>query len=308
MVEMREQFGLLLVTAALLCALVGCKGAQTAGSLGDDGKGGDTRSVAMIPPVDDTTLLAPMSPQAGVGDQFEIVIRRPDRAKPQQRIRAVVQTGGKMAVVGLGVFDAAGMTFRQLEQNLIDALNRDGTLQGTLRMSPAPIAHSGLFLAAPLGEFANVVGDKTQLDQLDRDEHPKWQWVQIDADLHQRLSGTQQLYTIHRNDQRLTLARPAHPELVNDRLAQNVATAWAQRSAEPTVSVELRPGAAMAMENVTRENAHRPLLIVIDNKIVLVPMIYTVVRNKLVLTDAMAALNVGDRQLIAWVFNTEPKP
>lgn len=298
MVEIREPFCLLLLAVALCCALVGCKGAQTGTSLGD-AAGGDTRTVAMIPPVDDEALLTPMSPQAGVGDRFEIVIRRPDRAKPQQRIRAVVQSGGKMAVAGLGVFDAAGMTFRQLEQNLLDTLNRDGTLQGTLRMSPAPIARSGLFLAAPLGEFANVVGDKTQLDQLDRDEHAKWQWAHIDADLHQRLSSAQPLYTINRHDERMTLVMPAHPELVNDRLAQNVANAWSQRGTEPTVTIELRPGAAMAMENVTRENLQRPLLIVIDSKVVFVPRVYSVVRNKLVLTDGVAAFDMREPQAVA---------
>lgn len=281
---MVERKGIITVSvcAALLClALIGCKTKQTVEAPPPP----EASRVDEVAAENEADILSPMTPAVAVGDRFEIVIQRPDRRQAQRRVRAVVQDDGNLRVPGLGVISATGRTLRQLEQDLLSALNVNGMLRGTLRVSSAPIARSGLFLAAPVSDFVRVVSDNHQTRQLDRDEHATWQWVKIEADLQRRLTGGQVL-SIARGDALYTLAQPAHPELADEQLAQSVSRAWTDKGSDRHVSVELKPSAAMAMENVARENRHRMLLIVIDNRVVLALTIQDVTSKKLMLTDA----------------------
>jgi len=78
--------------------------------------------------------------------------------------------------------------------------------------------------------------------------------------------------TIQRNGARWTIARPAHPELVSERLTANIDKAV---TTSPGLKIKLKPVAAIAMENVTRQNNGARMLLVMHARVVNIPHIET---------------------------------
>lgn len=237
-------------------------------------------------------LVAPPARTLAVGDRVEVVLIGVDAWVGETRFRAVVRPTGQVQLPALGDFPAVGRSARQLEQDMLKTLQRGGELNGSVRVTLSPIHREGLFLAAPITQFSGIASDPAQAALLDRDEHPVWQWIAVPADLDR--ASLMELATTERgglgasasSGGRYTLGRPAHVELVEPRLRENVlalAGFAARDSASSGLTVYLRSGAAAALEQVTRENLGRPLLLVEGGHTRLAPIITGVQGEELVI-------------------------
>jgi hypothetical protein len=217
------------------------------------------------------------------GDRIEVAMTRPNAWPAIQHYRAIVRDDGTIHLPGLGRFDAADKTIRQLERELILSFNGDGELRGSARVTSAPIAHDGIFITPTLETFSAILADPRQVAQLDQDEHARWQWVRMAEDAPLNNEGRFDVMTTHRDADSVewTIARPAHPELVSDRLRGNVDLAW---SARPGVQLKLKPAAAVALENVTRLNGGRRMLLVAHARVIDLPLIEPLPDNQVRIT------------------------
>lgn len=155
---------------------------------------------------------------------------------------------------------------------MLKTLNGADQMRGIVRVVLAPAARSGFFLTAPESTLGGIRNDPAQLKQLDRGEHSVWQCATVLEHLrHDALT------TIERGGRVRALVRPAHRRLVTDSLIENVRRAWLLDQSPPTVAVQLETIVALAMENVTRRHIGRPLLLLVDDRVVQAPVIQSIV-------------------------------
>ena len=195
------------------------------------------------------------------GDRIEVALTRPNASPAQQHYLAVVRDDGSILLPGLGQFDAADKTIRRLERELILSFNADGELRGSVRVTSAPIARNGFSLRPRSTPSARSWPIHNRWRNWIRMSTLAGNGVRIAEDAPLNGVGRFDVMTTSRDadSTQWTIARPAHPELVSDRLRSNVDRAW---SARPDVQLKLTPVAAVALENVTRLNGGRRMLLV----------------------------------------------
>jgi hypothetical protein len=249
-----------LTVCSLMLSLVACSSAPPVADVQPD-----SREELVI-------LTAPQTFKLQPADRIEVVLTRPDFWPKQQHYRAIISEDGGIDLPRLGKFSAADKTIRSLEREILARFNGNGRLRGSVRVIPAPISLDGFFITPSIHAFGQIMDDPNQVAQLDRNEHAKWQWVSVDIETPINTNGHIDIMTIQRNGARWTIARPAHPELVSERLTANIDKAV---TTSPGLKIKLKPVAAIAMENVTRQNNGARMLLVMHARVVNIPHIET---------------------------------
>ena len=229
----------------------------------------------------------------------------PGAAEPERRLRAVVDRQGMVSLPSLGNFTAEGRSLRALEQRMLQGMNGNGELRAALRVRLAPISHDGFFFMPDREAFDRIVADADQLRQLDRDEHDRWQWIEVDRSLANDRILRRLVHTTSRSGKRLTMGRPAHPDLVGQGLTRGIDTSRTYQDTpdgKTAFALSLQPSTGLAMENTTRDHVGEPVLIDGQGRALTAAVIRAPLSQSILLTGGRRGLDEQTLQQLRLLF------